>query len=223
MKSFIAVACFLAVASASPSSYYYNSQYPQWGQQAAAPAQRWGQAAAAPVQGWGQPASAPLVKAPAAVAPAASSNFDLGAASAFDMSKLLSPLTSLLGLLPQLMELLPENPGASLAKASATLDELSAQLPTALANIDPETKSDFAKVNVIIAEVCNKMLEIASPSEFSYYTPAGITAACEMITKTANVVTRGLDDPAVFQGYSNKLREFTKKLQAFQGAFPSVF
>jgi len=219
MKSFIAVACVLAVASASPQW----GQYPQWGQQAAAPVQRWGQAAAAPVQAWGQPAAAPLVKAPAAVVPAAPSNFDFGAVSGFDMSTLLSLITPLQSLLPQLKALLPENPGSSLAKASATLDELSAQLPQALANVDPEIKADFGKVNVIIAEVCNKMLEVASPSEFSYYTPAGINAACEMITKTANVVTEGLNDPAVFQGYTNKLQDFTRKLQSFQGAFPSVF
>merc|ERR1711981_46553 len=119
------------------------------------------------------------------------------------MGKLLSLLAPLQALLPQLKELLPENPGTSLAKASATLDELSAQLPQALANVDPEIKADFGKVNVIIADVCNKILEVATPSTFSYYTPAGIKATCEMINKTANMVSQGLEDPSVFQGYTN--------------------
>ena len=109
------------------------------------------------------------------------------------------------------MSLIPSG-ASNLAKASGSLDNLMKGLPAALANMDPAVKADFGKVNVIIAEVCNKMVA-ARPDTYSYYTPEGIKVTCDFINKTANDIYEGLSDPAIIQSYTDKLQKLTKSLQ----------
>lgn len=225
MKSFIALSCLLVVASATPNSYYYNSRFPQYQQQyAAAPVAAPQQYAYQPIA----PVAAPVVKAAPVVVPAAS-DFGLGSLSQLagtDFSSLSSSLSSLANMdfssLSALKSMLPD-PVTSLAKASKSLDDLSRGLPTALANIDPAVKADVGKVNVIIAEVCDKMLAEATPSEFSYYSPEGIKASCDFITKTANDILLGLDDPSIIQSYVDKVQKLTRSLQAQAAIYSSLF
>lgn len=234
MKSFIALSCLLVVASASANSYYYNSRFPQYQQQygykAAAPVAAPQQQAYQPIA----PVAAPVVKAAPVVVPDVS-EFGLGSLSQlagtdFSFSSLsgsLSTLTSLMASmdfssLTALKSMLP-NPVTSLAKASKKLDDLSRGLPSALANIDPAVKADVAKVNVIIAEVCDKMLAEATPSEFTYYSPEGIKASCDFITATANDILQGLDDPSIIQSYVDKVQKLTRSLQAQAAIYSSLF
>jgi len=189
MKSFVALSCLLVVASASANSYYYNSAFPRYGYQPAAPV-------AAPIR---------QVAAPAAVAAPVTGDFGFGD---------LSSLSSLMSFLPS-----PKAGAAALDKASKSLDNLSRGLPTALANLDPSIKADIEKVNVIIAEVCTKMMAEATPSEFSYYSPEGITASCRVINKFANDILLSLDDPSIIQSYVDKLQNMSRSLQALAAIY----
>ena len=120
------------------------------------------------------------------------------------------------------MKMLPD-PGTSLAKASASLDDLAKGLPTALSNLDPSVKADIGKVNIIISEVCDKMMATAKPSTFSYYSPEGIKASCDFINKTAADLLLGLDDPSIIQSYIDKVQKMTRSLQAQYNIYSSLF
>jgi hypothetical protein len=216
MKSFVALSCLLVVASASADSYYYNSAYPKY-------QRKYGyKPVAAPV-------AAPAVKAVQVaekVADPVASEFgfgdlsslsSLGALAGIDFSSLGS-LTSLMSFLPSAKSAL-----AGLDKASDSLDNLSRGLPSALAQLDPAVKADIAKVNVIIAEVCNKIMAEATPSTFSYYSPEGIKATCNVINKTANDIVLGLDDPSIIQSYVDKVQGLTRSLQAQAAIYSNFF
>ena len=196
------MACGLVVVSASPQGYHYDSrhqghpsyqtqhptyQQPQASYHYAAPV-----APAAPTYYTpARPAySAPYVQA----VPVAAPNFDLDALLRF---------------------IQPFMPSAkqSLGKATNSLDKLMIGLPAALKHMDPALKADFGKVNVVIAEVCDKMVAEAKPYAQSYYTPEGIRTTCDFINKTANDILLGMDDPAIVQYYTNKLKEATTALQ----------
>ena len=149
-------------------------------------------------------ATAPLVKA----APAAAVALVAPVATGFSLETLMSLIPSA---------------GLNLSKASASLDTLMKGLPAALANIDPAVKADFGKVNVIIAEVCNKMVSEATPQTYSYYNPEGIRVTCDLINKTANEIVLILNDPSITQSYTEKLQKLTASLQDQADVYSSIF
>ena len=205
----------MVVASASPKSYYYNSRFPQYQQQPRYQQQpQYGypapqQAVYQPVA----PVAAPLVKAAPVALPVAS-DFGLGSLSSL-ASMDFSSLSSLMALLPQA--------GTSLAKASKSLDDLTLGLPAVLANMSPETKADVGKINVIIAEVCNRIEAEATPSGFSYYSKGGIKSTCDFINKISNDILLSLDDPSIVQSYVDKVQKLTRSLQAQASIYSNLF
>lgn len=241
MKSIIALSCILVVASAVPNSYYYKSRYPaqqkKYGYRVSSPVQ----SAVAPVA----PVAAPVVKAAPVAVPVDSDfgldEFDLDGFGLESLSKLasmdfsslaslmdFSSLASLTSSLTSLKAFLPsismDQAGTYLAKASKKLDDLNNGLPSVLANIDPAIKHDIGKVNVIIAEVCNKITaEASSPSTLSYYSPEGIQASCRAINNFANQLVLGLDDPSIVQSYVAKVQNLTKMLQAQAKIYNNFF
>ena len=62
-----------------------------------------------------------------------------------------------------------------LAQAGAKLNELAKQLPETLANIDPNTAGDIAKVNGIVGDICDKAMAKIKPTAYTKnYTPQGL-------------------------------------------------
>ena len=107
--------------------------------------------------------------------------------------------------------------GQSLGKATGALDNLMIGLPAALKNMrDRAVKANFGKVNLIIAEECNKMVAEARPYAESYYTPEGIRVTCDFINKKANDIFLSLDEPTIIQYYTNKLKDATASLIGYQ-------
>lgn len=101
-----------------------------------------------------------------------------------------------------------------LAKATDMLPLLMKGLPAAVANMDPAQKADIGKVNTIITEVCSSVLSKAQPTISSNYTPQDLKATCDYISKVANDITAGLDNPAIIQSYVDKLKIATDSLLA---------
>ena len=200
----------MAVAAASPQGYYQyaHSPYPSYYQQyePSKIVERSSQYAPAPQYHHAAPvvsyAPAPAVSyAPAApVAAPAAPGFNL----------------------ETLKSLIPSG-GNNLAKASDSLDNLMKGLPAALKNMDPAVKADFRKVNALIADVCNKMVNEAKPESYSYYTPEGIKVTCDFINKTANDIVLGLDDPAIIQSYVDKLKQYTNALNDQSEVYSILF
>ena len=94
-----------------------------------------------------------------------------------------------------------------LIQAMTKLNELSVQLPTYLANADPQTKSDIVKVNGIVNDICARATSEINPTAYSgRYTPEGLKEMCDYITKVGNDIVAGLDNPAIFQKYTSDLQ-----------------
>ena len=95
-----------------------------------------------------------------------------------------------------------------LSQAGAKLNELAEELPETLANIDPATRGDIAKLNVIIADICAKAVVETKPTSYTKNaTPEGISAMCDYIAKIGNDILSGLDNPAIFQKYTADLNK----------------
>ena len=95
-----------------------------------------------------------------------------------------------------------------LSQAGAKLNELAEQLPETLANIDPATRGDIAKVNGIIADICSKAVLETKPTSYTKNaTPEGISAMCDYIAKIGNDILSCLDNPAIFQKYTADLNK----------------
>ena len=94
-----------------------------------------------------------------------------------------------------------------LSQAMAKLNELSNQLPTYLANVSPQTKSDIGKVNGIVNDLCARAMSEINPSAYSNsYTSQGLKEMCAYIAKVGNDIVSGLDNPAIFQKYTSDLQ-----------------
>ena len=94
-----------------------------------------------------------------------------------------------------------------LNQAAAKLNELSAQLPATLANIDPATKGDIAKVNGIVNDICARAMAEIKPTAYTKnYTPQGLKEMCDYISKIGGDILGGLDNPAIFQKYTADLQ-----------------
>ena len=94
-----------------------------------------------------------------------------------------------------------------LNQAAAKLSELSAQLPATLANIDPATKGDIAKVNGIVNDICARAMAEIKPTAYTKnYTPQGLKEMCDYISKIGGDILGGLDNPAIFQKYTADLQ-----------------
>ena len=117
-------------------------------------------------------------------------------------------LKALLGPLSEDSKLLIQSGAPRLSQAGAKLNELAAQLPETLANIDPNTRVDIAKVNGIIGDVCAKAVLETKPTAYTKNaTPQGIAAMCDYIAKIGNDILLGLDNPAIFQKYTADLNK----------------
>ena len=94
-----------------------------------------------------------------------------------------------------------------LTQAMAKLNELSTQLPTYLANVSPQTRSDIVKVNGIVNNVCARAMSEINPNAYSnIYTPQGLKEMCAYIAKVGSDIVAGLDNPSIFQKYTNDLQ-----------------
>ena len=101
------------------------------------------------------------------------------------------------------------DPYYALEKAQGLLEDLNAELPEALAKMDPAIKTDIKEVNNLILEICDKAVANARPtSTTSYYSPEGIKSTCAFLQKHIPSVSQGLDDPAVITNIIGKLGEF---------------
>ena len=94
-----------------------------------------------------------------------------------------------------------------LMQAMAKLNELAPQLPTYLANMDPQTKSDIAKVNGIVNGICARAIDEVNPTAYTSTTPEGLKEMCDYIAKVGNDIVEGLDNPAIFQKYTRQLND----------------
>ena len=92
-------------------------------------------------------------------------------------------------------------------QAMAKLNELAPQLPTYLANMDPQTKSDIAKVNGIVNGICARAIDEVNPTAYTSTTPEGLKEMCDYIAKVGNDIVEGLDNPAIFQKYTRQLND----------------
>ena len=102
-----------------------------------------------------------------------------------------------------------------LNQAANKLNELSAQLPQSLANIDPATKGDIAKVNDIVSDVCTQAMAGNKPTSYTMnYTPDGLNEMCGYIAKIGSDILGGLDNPAIFQKYTADLQKAIVALNA---------
>ena len=101
-----------------------------------------------------------------------------------------------------------------LTQAMAKLNELSEQLPVYLANIDPQTKTDIAKVNGIVNDICARAMDEIQPSAYKSYTPQGMKEMCDYIAKVGGDILAGLDNPAIFQKYTSQLQGAVTALNA---------
>ena len=179
-KTFVALSCLLAVATASPYTYYAS----------ASPYYRGGYTIGAPVA-----YAAPLSYA--APAEAAAANFAAGFA----------PGATLTGPLSADSKALISAGAPRLAQAASKLNELAAQLPATLANIDPATKGDIAKVNGIVNDICARAMAEIKPTAYTKnYTPQGLKEMCDYIGKIGGDILAGLDNPAIFQKYTADLQ-----------------
>ena len=194
----------MAVVSASPQRFNYNGQdnyidqFPKnWHYQDQHPTSSdYYYAPVAPVAPVRPAYSSPLVQ-PVSVA---ATSFD------FNLERFLSFIQPFL-----------PSAGQSLGKATGALDNLMIGLPAALKNMrDRAVKANFGKVNLIIAEECNKMVAEARPYAESYYTPEGIRVTCDFINKKANDIFLSLDEPTIIQYYTNKLKDATASLIGYQ-------
>ena len=184
----------MAVAVASPAGYYrYASPYYVGGYSYGAPQ---GYAAGIPVT-YGAPATYAVPATYAAPAEAASNAFLGGFTGQTDITGPLSGDSAAL-----------IKAGAPrLAQAGAKLNELAKQLPETLANIDPNTKGDIAKVNGIVNDICAKAMAEIKPTEYTKnYTPQGLQEMCAYISKIGGDILGGLDNPAIFQKYTADLQ-----------------
>merc|ERR1712203_914717 len=119
----------------------------------------------------------------------------------------LSGLTGLTGPLPADSKALISAGAPRLAQAAAKLNDLSAQLPTVLANIDPATKGDIAKVNGIVNDICARAMAEIKPTAYTKnYTPQGLKEMCDYVGKIGGDILAGLDNPAIFQKYTADLQ-----------------
>ena len=101
------------------------------------------------------------------------------------------------------------DPYYALEKAQSLLEDLNADLPDALAKMDPAIKQDIKDVNNLILDICDIAVANARPSTTtSYYSPEGIKSTCAFIQKHVPTVSMGLDDPAVISNIIGKLGEF---------------
>lgn len=183
MNSFVAMTCLLAVATATPYGYYpggYTYGYPS--------AVTYGSRST-----YVQPAYFNYYQPTAFTGyatPVSSSNF-------FSYNK---PLSS------DGKDLIAAGV-PRLGQAMAKLNELSAQLPTYLANVSPQTKSDIGKVNGIVNDLCAKAMSEINPTAYSNsYTPEGLKEMCNYIAKVGNDIVSGIDNPAIFQKYTSDLQ-----------------
>ena len=183
-NAFVAFSCLLATAVAVPNGYYrintpyYSGSY--------------------------------TYGLPTAVAPAASSAVASEQAAATFLSGFNgnTDLKALLGPLSDDSATLIKAGAPRLSQAGAKLNELAEQLPETLANIDPATRGDIAKVNGIIADICAKAVAETKPTSYTKNaTPEGISAMCDYIAKIGNDILSGLDNPAIFQKYTADLNK----------------
>ena len=199
-KSFVALSCILAVAAASPVSYYrFASPYYNVGYSVGAPVSY-----NAPIA-YAAPAAvaAPVKATPvsyAAPAEIASASFLQGFNGNTDLSAL--------GPLSEDSVALIKAGAPRLAQAGAKLNELAKQLPETLANIDPNTAGDIAKVNGIVNDICTKAMAEIKPTAYTKnYTPEGLKEMCAYISKIGGDILGGLDNPAIFQQYTADLNK----------------
>ena len=134
-------------------------------------------------------------------APAVQSNSLSQSSSGVDFSTILADF----GAIAQYIN----DPYYALEKAQGLLEDLNAELPEALARMDPAIKSDIKEVNNLILEICDKAVANARPSSTtSYYSPEAMKSTCEFMHKHIPSVSQGLDDPAVISNIIGKLGEF---------------
>ena len=101
------------------------------------------------------------------------------------------------------------DPYYALEQAQGLLEDLNAELPEALAKMDPAIKSDIKEVNNLILEICDKAVANARPSSTtSYYSPEAMKSTCAFMQKHIPSVSQGLDDPAIISNIIGKLGEF---------------
>lgn len=176
MKTFVALSCLLAVATATPYGYArYASPYATYT--------------------YGAP-----------VAYASPVSYAAPVAGTFPAATL-SGLTDLTGPLPADSKALISAGVPRLAQAAAKLNDLSAQLPAVLANIDPATKGDIAKVNGIVNDICARAMAEIKPTAYTKnYTPQGLKEMCDYIGTIGGDILAGLDNPAIFQKYTADLQ-----------------
>ena len=147
---------------------------------------------------------------PTAVAPATSSAGASKQAAATFLSGFNgnTDLKGLLGPLSDDSATLIKAGAPRLSHAGAKLNELAEKLPETLANIDPATRGDIAKVNGIIADICAKAVVETKPTSYTKNaTPEGISAMCDYIVKIGNDILSGLDNPDIFQKYTADLNK----------------
>ena len=199
-KSFVALSFILAVATASPLNYYrYASPFYNVGYSVGAPVSYTSPIAyAAPTA-----VAAPVVATPvnyAAPSEPASPSFLQGFSGNTDLSSL--------GPLSEDSVALIKAGVPRLAQAGAKLNELAKQLPETLANIDPNTAGDIAKVNGIVNDICAKAMAEIKPTAYTKnYTPEGLKEMCAYISKIGGDILGGLDNPAIFQQYTADLNK----------------
>jgi hypothetical protein len=199
MKSFIVLFCGLAVASASPVGYWKD-----W-------------SVLTDALNYEPPANAQAVKAK----PGYPSGLYPGPAPV--VAPVRSSDENVINVAEPVAETAPVNlfdwksligmGGSALSKASDSLNEMMKGLQGALNNINPSLKSDVGKVNKIVDDVCNKIVEYGSESPtFTYYSPEGLKVTCDYINRVAKVIVDGLENPEVTQYYVDKLNAPTKAL-----------
>ena len=100
--------------------------------------------------------------------------------------------------------------------ASASLNSLAPQLPAALQSTNAAMKDNTAKVGKIIGKVCDKILREANPSgrAFHYFTPESLRSTCDYIRKVSDDMIAGINNPAIYVGYIEKMNEGIQKLNA---------
>ena len=192
-NAFVAFSYLLATAVAVPNGYYrintpyYTGSYT-----------------------YGLPTSVAQAPVYSAAAPAASSAVASEQAAATFLSGFNgnTDLKALLGPLSDDSATLIKAGAPRLSQAGAKLNELAEQLPETLANIDPSTRGDIAKVNGIIADICAKAVDETRPTSYTKNaTPEGISAMCDYIAKIGNDILSGLDNPSIFQKYTADLNK----------------
>ena len=100
--------------------------------------------------------------------------------------------------------------------ASASLNSLAPQLPAALQSTNAFMKDNTVKVGRIIGQVCDQILREANPTgrAFQYFTPESLKSTCDYIRKVSSDMIAGINNPAIYVGYIEKLNESIQKLNA---------